>query len=347
MIVTRTPFRVTLGGGGTDLPSFYGKHGGFIFAMGIDKYMYIMLNPPTLDRKIRLQYSKSEIVDDVSQLQHDLAREAFRAHGIEQAMEASSLADLPAGVGLGSSSSYLVGLLTALRHYRRMPAPPQEVAEEACRIELDVLGKPIGKQDQYMAAFGGLTVLDIAKDGAVSVRAARTSPSTIFDLVANTHMYYTGVQRSAIDILADQNAALQQAGAKPTVQVEESLVRIKEIGHRILEAIEDENFDEFGRLLDAHWRFKRRMSEKITLGRVDEVYETVRERFGVLGGKIIGAGGGGFLMLYCPARHKALTGFMEAAGLRRLHYTFEFEGAKVAANLFNSQRIGIDHGKRG
>jgi D-glycero-alpha-D-manno-heptose-7-phosphate kinase len=347
MIVTRTPFRVTLGGGGTDLPSFYEKHGGFIFAMGIDKYMYIMLNPPTLDRKIRLQYSRSEIVDHADQLQHDLAREAFRAHGIEQAMEISSLADLPAGVGLGSSSSYLVGFLTALREYRRTPAPPQELAEEACRIELDVLKKPIGKQDQYMAAFGGLTVLDIGKDGVVAVRSARFQASTIFDFVANTHIYYTGVQRAATDILADQDAALRRPASAPAAPVADSLARIKDIGYRILEAIESENFDVFGLLLHAHWEHKRRMSPKITLSKVEELYDTVRERFNVLGGKIIGAGGGGFLMLYCPATPRALMEFMERHGMPRLRYTLEFEGAKVVANVFNSQRIGVDHRARG
>lgn len=345
MIVTRTPFRVTLGGGGTDLPSFYEKHGGFIFAMGIDKYMYIMLNPPTLDRKIRLQYSRSEIVDHADQLQHDLAREAFRAHGIEEAMEISSLADLPAGVGLGSSSSYLVGLLTALREYRRIPGPPQGLAEEACRIELEVLKKPIGKQDQYMASFGGLTVLDIGQDGVVKVRAAKFQAATIFDFIANTHIYYTGVQRAATDILSEQDAALRGARdpGSPESPVAESLLRIKDIGYRILEAIETENFDEFGRLLHSHWEHKRRMSAKITLSTVDELYDTVRERFNVLGGKIIGAGGGGFLMLYCPSNQRALIEFMEQHGMPRLRYTLEFEGAKVVANVFNSQRIGIDH----
>jgi D-glycero-alpha-D-manno-heptose-7-phosphate kinase len=347
MIVTRTPFRVTLGGGGTDLPSFYGRHGGFIFAMGIDKYMYLMLNPPTLDRKIRVQYSRSEIVDHADELQHDLAREAFRAHGIAQAMEISSLADLPAGVGLGSSSSYLVGLLTALREYRRVPAPPQQIAEEACRIELDILRKPIGKQDQYMASFGGLTVLDIAKDGRVSVRAAKFQASTIFDLIANTHMYYTGVQRAATDILVDQDAALRQSRTAEDAAVAERLLRIKEIGYRSLEAVETENFDEFGRLLHAHWEEKRRLSTKISLSAVDELYDTVRERFGVLGGKIIGAGGGGFLMLYCPGNPRALMGFMAQHSMPRLRYTIEFEGAKVVANVFNSQRVGVDHGPRG
>jgi D-glycero-alpha-D-manno-heptose-7-phosphate kinase len=161
MILTTTPFRVTLGGGGTDLPSYYREHGGFIFAMGIDKHMYIMINPPTVDRKIRLHYSHSETTDHVSKVRHELAREALRLHGIEDKMEVSSMADLPAGSGLGSSSCYLVGLLNALHHYRRDYVSLDKLAEEACHIELEVLGKPIGKQDQYMAAFGGLTVLEI------------------------------------------------------------------------------------------------------------------------------------------------------------------------------------------
>src|SRR5208282_5078834 len=179
MILTRTPFRVTLGGGGTDLPSYYGEHGGFIFAMGIDKHMYVMVNPPTIDSKIRLHYSQSETVDCVDELRHDLAREALRLQGIEQKMEISSMADLPAGTGLGSSSSYLVGLLNALHQYRRDYVSLRQLADEACHIELDVLRKGIGKQDQYMAAYGGLSVLEIAKDGHVEVRSVELGSSSV------------------------------------------------------------------------------------------------------------------------------------------------------------------------
>src|SRR5208282_3846527 len=161
--------RVTLGGGGTDLPSYYSEHGGFIFAMGIDKHMYVMINPPTIDRKIRLHYTQSETTDHVDQLKHELAREALRLHGISDKMEISSMADLPAGTGLGSSSCYVIGLLNALHQYRRDYVTLQQLAEEACHIELEVLGKPIGKQDQYMATFGGLTILRIARDGSVEV----------------------------------------------------------------------------------------------------------------------------------------------------------------------------------
>lgn len=333
MIVTRTPFRVTLGGGGTDLPSYYSQHGGFIFAMGLDKYMYVTVNRPTVGRKIRLHYSQSEVVDRVEDLRHELAREALRAHGIEDTFEVASIADLPAGTGLGSSSCYLVGLLNALHHDRRDYVPLQSLAEEACHIELDILKQPIGKQDQYMAAYGGLTVLDIAPDGAVAVRQLRPSSSDIADMVAHTHIYYTGAERDAREVLQDQNLAMQKRESTDHARVADSLHRIKDLGYRILEAIEASNFDRWGELLHEHWTSKKKMSSKISLSKVDEIYEDVRERFGVLGGKIIGAGGGGFLMLYCPRHHAALERFMEEHGMPRMHYTVEPEGTKVVAQM--------------
>lgn len=333
MIVTRTPFRVTLGGGGTDLPSYYQKHGGFIFAMGIDKYMYVMINPPTVDSRILLHYSQSEAVNHVSELKHDLAREALRLHGIHEKMEVSSIADLPAGTGVGSSSCYLIGLLTALHHYRRDYVSLQTLAEEACHLELAVLGKGIGKQDQYMAAFGGLTVLEIGTDGSVKVRSVELGSGSIAALVANTHIYYTGSRRNTLEVLVDQNTAMQSARNPKHRQVGESLHRIKDLGYRILEAIEQEDYDQWGRLLNEHWQHKKRMSDKISLMVVDRVYEEARQHYGVLGGKIIGAGGGGFLMLYCPKNHKRLEQFMLGQGMPRLHYTVEPEGSKVVANF--------------
>jgi D-glycero-alpha-D-manno-heptose-7-phosphate kinase len=333
VIVTRTPFRVTLGGGGTDLPSYYSQHGGFIFAMGLDKYMYVTVNRPTVGRKIRLHYSQSEVVDHVSELRHELAREALRAHGIEHSFEVASIADLPAGTGLGSSSCYLVGLLNALHHDRRDYVPLQLLAEEACRIELDILKQPIGKQDQYMATYGGLTVLEIARDGAVAVRQLRPSSSDVAEMVAHTHIYYTGSQRDAREVLQDQNVAMRTKDSADHARVAESLNRIQDLGRRILEAIESSNFDLWGQLLHEHWVSKKKLSSKISLSNVDEIYDEVRERFGVLGGKIIGAGGGGFLMLYCPRHHAALERFMDARGMPRMHYTIEPEGTKVVAQL--------------
>lgn len=333
MIVTRTPFRVTLGGGGTDLPSYYSQHGGFIFAMGLDKYMYVVVNRPTVGSKIRLHYSQSEVVDDVNELRHELAREALRAHGVRYGFEVGSIADLPAGTGLGSSSCYLVGLLNALHHDRRDYVPLQALAEEACHIELDILKQPIGKQDQYMAAYGGLTVLDIAKDGTVTVRQLRPSSSDIAEFVARTHIYYTGSQRDAREVLQDQNVAMQQKESANHSRVEDSLSRIKDLGYRILDAIECGNFDAWGRMLDEHWQYKKTLSGKISIQKVDQVYDEVRDRFGVLGGKIIGAGGGGFLMLYCPSDFGRLERFMEERGMPRMHYTIEPEGTKVVAQM--------------
>lgn len=333
MILTSTPFRVTLGGGGTDLPSYYREHGGFIFAMGIDKHMHIMINPPTIDRKIRLHYSQSETVDNVAYVRHELAREALRLHGIEDKMEISSMADLPAGTGLGSSSCYLVGLLNALHHYRRDYVSLDKLAEEACHIELEVLHKPIGKQDQYMAAFGGLSVLEIAKDGSVDVGAIELGSSSIAALIANTHIYYTGVARDALSVLSDQNSAMRSKESRDHARVLDSLHQIKEVGRRILAAIENEDFDAWGRLLDEHWRSKKRLSTKISSPKIDDLYEYAKAEYSVLGGKVVGAGGGGFLMLYCPGKPKRLETFMLAHGMPRLHYNLAHEGSKVIANF--------------
>lgn len=331
MILTRTPFRVTLGGGGTDLPSYYSQHGGFIFAMGLDKYMYVAVNRPIVGRKVILHYTQGEVVDDVSQLRHELAREALMMHGIKDNIEVASIADLPAGTGLGSSSCYLVGLLNALHHDRRDFVPLQALAEEACHIELDILQEGIGKQDQYMAAFGGLTVLDIDRDGKVEVRQLRPSSSDIAEFVSHTHIYYTGAQRDAREVLDDQNQAMQKKESTDHSRVADSLHRIKDLGHRILEAIQASNFDRWGELLHEHWQNKKRLSNKISISAVDQIYDEVRSRFRVLGGKIIGAGGGGFLMLYCPSHHAALERYMAERGMPRLHYTIEAEGTKIVS----------------
>ncbi len=339
MIITRTPFRVTLGGGGTDLPSFYEKHGGFIFAMGIDKYMYVSINRPVVDRKIRLHYTQSEVVDHVSQVRHELVREALKFHEIEDALEISSMADLPAGTGVGSSSCYLVGLLAALHQYRRDYVSLEALAEEACHIELSVLGKGIGKQDQYMAAFGGLTVLEIEPDGSVDVRPVSLSGGALANFLAHTHIYYTGLVRDAVEVLADQNGAMRTTLADKRSTVEDSLCAIKDLGYRILEAIHTENFDDWGLLLHEHWVNKKRMSSKISVSRIDALYDEVRERFGVLGGKIIGAGGGGFLMLYSRDDSRRLEEFMLSQGLPRLSYRIENEGVKVVANFAISEPL--------
>jgi D-glycero-alpha-D-manno-heptose-7-phosphate kinase len=249
--------------------------------MAIDKYMYVILNVPNADRLIRLHYTKSETVAHVDQLQHELAREALRAHGIRDAIEIASVADLPAGTGLGSSSCYLVGLLSAIRAYLLRPVPLQTLAEEACHIELDLLQKPIGKQDQYLAAYGGVTALHIAKDGTVDVESL-TLPA-ISDFVANTHLYYTKTQRNATDILETQSRKVREeiGGA-----VESNLLRIRDIGYEIAEAMKAGNFDRFGELMHTHWMSKRQLSDKITIPEVERLYDHLRAEYGVLGGKI-------------------------------------------------------------
>jgi D-glycero-alpha-D-manno-heptose-7-phosphate kinase len=335
MIVTRTPFRITLGGGGTDLPSFYRKHGGYILAMGIDKYMYVAINVPYADRKLRLHYTQSETVDHVDELRHELAREALKKHGITDAMEIASVADLPAGTGLGSSSCYLVGLLNAIRAYLRQPASPDDVAEEACHIELEILNKPIGKQDQYMAAFGGLTELHIRRDGSVSVEQVSLPSYSIDEFLANTHLYYTKVQRATTEILAEQTNALDRGPG----QVEDNLLKIRDIGYKIGAAFREAEFDRFGELMHEHWLAKKELSGQVTIPQVERLYDYVRTEYGVLGGKVAGAGGGGFVMLYCPKNGKHLTRFMETQGMSRLAYGAEFEGSRVAMNLLGSRSV--------
>ena len=226
MIITRTPFRITLGGGGTDLPSYYARYGGFIFAGAINKYMFINVNRPIVDDLVRVKYTRSEIVSHRDQLQHEIAREALRLAGIDRGLEIISMADVPAGTGLGSSSCYAVGLLNALHTMKRQPVGYQELAEEACRLEIEILQKPIGKQDQYMASFGGLTVLQIARDGTVKVTRAKVSDSTLDDLQRNLLIFYTGTERSSLDILSEQSRGVTMAQN----QVVDSLHAIKEMG---------------------------------------------------------------------------------------------------------------------
>jgi D-glycero-alpha-D-manno-heptose-7-phosphate kinase len=333
MIITRTPFRVTLGGGGTDLPSYYEKHGGFIFAMGLNKYMYLCVNRQIVDAKVRLHYTVSEEVDHASDLKHELARVALLRHKFEHRVEISSLADIPAGTGVGSSSSYLVGLITALRAHNRDYCPLRDIAEEACDLELNVLNKGIGKQDQYMATFGGLTTLEIAKDGTVQVGEVALGESALADMIGNTHIYYTGQRRGAVEVLDDQNKAMRGGEASKGGVVEDSLSAIKDLGYRIVEQVQEQNFDEFGLSLHKHWMHKRRMSEKISNLEWDNLYEEVRSKYNVLGGKIIGAGGGGFLMLYCEKQPARLEKYMADRGMPRVQYGVDFEGSKVVTNV--------------
>jgi len=333
MIITRTPFRITLGGGGTDLPAYYSKYGGFVFAAGLNKYMFINLNRPVVDDLIRLKYTKSETVERLDQVQHEIARSALEMTGIPNAIEIVSLADAPAGTGLGSSSCYAVGLLNALQTMKREHISLHQLAEEACRLEIDVLKKPIGKQDQFMAAFGGLTILNIDKDGHVEVKKAKVSDETIDDLNKNLLMFYTSTQRDANHILAEQSSGAS-SGKKDVV---ESMHYIKEIGYKILAAVESGNITDVGLLFDKHWEFKKKISAKMSNPRFDEIYSIAKQN-GALGGKISGAGGGGFFVFYVENNQSKFRQVMKTLGLREMRYRFDFEGTKVLVNFMDGAR---------
>lgn len=328
MIITKTPFRVTLGGGGTDLPSFYQEQGGFILAVGIDKYMYLNVNSPILDDSIRVQYSRTELVHNIEEVQHTLAKEALRFFQVDNGIEIVSIADIPAGTGLGSSSCYLVGLLNAMHTLTHTPVCPQTLAEEACDIELNRLQKPIGKQDQYMAAFGGITALDISKDGSVVVTRLCLSADLLESLESNTLLFYTGSVRDATRILEKQNSDTK----KKSNGVLGSLTEIKDIGIEIRDSIIRGNLRRFGELLDVHWQVKKRLSNGITNPQIDEWYDLAM-RNGAIGGKISGAGGGGFLMVYCEGDKTQLRDALRRAGLRELNFRFDFEGSKVVFDM--------------
>ena len=329
MIVSRTPFRVTLGGGGTDLPSYSDRHGGFVFAMAIDQGVNVSVHAPEFDEKIRFQHTETEVVDHPSELEHDLTREALKRRGIESRLVVSSTADLPGGVGLGSSGSYTVGLLAALRAHQGQPYPPEELAEEAFDLEANTLGKGVGRQDPYMVAFGGLSVIETRCDGATTVRRAEIDPSTLDDFVRNTRLYWTGVRRSASEVLSDQDRAMKTVRAADHAVVQDSLHRIKELGMASLASMETGDFDRFGQLMDEHWQHKKRLSRRVTIPGIDELYADIKARFGVLGGKVSGAGGGGFFCVYVPRAHDELDAFMASAGLERMAYGIAPRGAEI------------------
>ena len=330
MIITRTPFRVTLGGGGTDLPSYYSRFGGFIFSFALDKYMFIYVNRPVVDDLIRIKYSKSETVSKLDGVQHDIARVCLQKMDIKKGVEITSMADIPAGSGLGSSSCYTVGLLNALHALKRDYVSLKDLAEEACEIEMVTLNKPMGKQDQYLATFGCFTILKIDKDGKVSVNKADVSYSTIEDLKRNLLMFYTGELRINKKILRDQDKATK----KSKKQVLDSLHYIKESGYKILEIVETGDITKLGLMFDEHWRYKKKLAKGISSPHFDKIYDLAKEN-GALGGKISGAGGGGFFSFYCEEKQDQLRSAMKKAGLRELHYDIDFEGTKILANFMD------------
>ncbi len=336
MIISRTPFRITLGGGGTDLPSYYSKNGGFLLTSAIDKYMYVAVNTPFIDKLLRVKYSISETVETVDELQHDLARHSLKHFGISDSLEILSFADISAGTGMGSSSAYLVGLLNTLQAYKRKAVPIQEMAELACKIEIEELNKPIGKQDAYVASYGGLLKMEIGKDGTVKAEHLSLEMETIRNLEHNLLLYYSGVQRKTEEILKDQHQAMLKTEHKDHSAVEKNLNQIKELGYETLKALESSNLKMFGKIMDQHWQFKKKISKKISNPKMDEIYDGAKEK-GAIGGKLVGAGGGGFFLFYAEGSHNEIDAFMAEHGMRRLEFRFDFEGSKILLNLTDSR----------
>jgi D-glycero-alpha-D-manno-heptose-7-phosphate kinase len=329
MILARAPYRISLGGGGTDLPSYYQEHGGFILSAAVNKYLYIYANRPAADDFIRLKYSRYEQVSTPDEIQHDLVRPALKLLGIGGSLEIASMADVPAGTGLGSSGTYLVALLTALYELKREKVPTQALAEQACDIEMNIAGHPAGKHDPYLAAFGGFTCLDIDTAGRVKVSPLNISITAVEEFRSNVLLFYTGLTRSSSEILGDQRQDTER-GERTVI---ESLHKTKELGYQIKDALEQGDLERFGLLLDEHWQNKKRRSNKISDSRIDQWYEVVKG-CGGLGGKIMGAGGGGFFMFFCPNQCKGkIRKALAEAGLREMPYDFDFEGAKVLVNF--------------
>lgn len=327
MIVSRTPFRLPLGGGGTDLPAYYTKHGGFFVSGAVDKYMHIVLND-RFEPGIRVSYARTEIVDTPEAIKHPSAREALKLLNFKDKIEIVSLADVPAATGLGSSGSFTVGLLNAIHAHQKEVKTPVEIAEEACDIAMNRLHEPSGKQDEYAASLGGLRSYEVGTDGRVKVEDLEVAESTLAELEAGIMMFYTGITRSAGTVLRRQ----QDDVARNNGDAVEKMHRIKQIGIESKKALEGGDLRRFGELLHEHWTVKRVVSDGMTSDAIDSWYSLARKN-GALGGKITGAGGGGFLMLYCIEGRQKVRAALSKAGLVEHRFRFDFEGSKVIYNV--------------
>jgi D-glycero-alpha-D-manno-heptose-7-phosphate kinase len=331
MIVSRAPVRFSLGGGGTDLPAYSDRFGGFLVSAAIDKYIYVTANKRFYN-DIRLAYSKTEIVPSVDKIEHRIFREALRMTQIENAIELTSVADLPANSGLGSSSSFTVALLNALHTYRREFVSSRRLAEEACAIEIERLGEPVGRQDQYIAAFGSVTAFTFGTDGSVVVEPVPVREEVLDELETNLVIFWSGVERPASVVLSEQGQRLRGLEA----DVIERMHAIKEIGREVYRLLVAGDVDRYGELLHHHWTQKRKLASKMTDSSLDDHYEAARAA-GALGGKLMGAGGGGFFMFYSrPADKRRIIEAMAARGLRQLRFRFDDDGARIVANLHRS-----------
>lgn len=323
MLITRSPLRISLGGGGTDLPSYYQDHGGFLISAAIDKYVWVtMLRPFT--RGIYLKYSKIEHVERPDDIEHPIIREAFKMMGITAPQhEITTLADIPAGTGLGSSGSFTTALLKALYSHERRLLLPGELARLACELEIERLQRPVGKQDQYIAAYGGITCFEFERDGSVHAEPLTLSQSTLHELEDHLLLFFTGFSRNAGDILKDQDDKTKKADAGMVANLD----YVKDLGRRIRTALEGGRPAEFGELVHEHWERKRKRSSGMSNAQIDEWYELGRKA-GAIGGKLVGAGGGGFLMFYAPEPQRVRAAMADAK-LEEVRFRFDFDGTRV------------------
>jgi D-glycero-alpha-D-manno-heptose-7-phosphate kinase len=326
MIIARSPLRISLGGGGTDLPSYYREHGGFLIAAAIDKYVYVTAMRP-FTPGIYLKYSELERVDSPSQVRHPIIREALEMLDFKKPqIEITTLADIPSGTGLGSSGSFTTALLRALCAFKRRLVHPQELAEMACHLEIERLGEPIGKQDQYIAAYGGITCFDFNPDNSVGAKPLNIDTDTLHSLEDNLLLFFTGFSRSASSILADQKSRTRKNDAAML----NNLHYVKELGLRSRDALEAGDPTLFGELMHEHWEHKKKRSGQMSNRQIDEWYLLARQN-GAVGGKLVGAGGGGFLMFYTEDRER-LKESMTAVGLEEVRFRFDFEGTSVSVS---------------
>jgi D-glycero-alpha-D-manno-heptose-7-phosphate kinase len=325
MIITRSPLRISLGGGGTDLPSYYTENEGFLIAAAIDKYVYVTLNRP-FKEGIFLKYSSLEHVMNVNDVSHPIIRETLKLFpkitNIPK-IEITTLADIPAGTGLGSSGSFTTALLKGLFQYERKSIDPNLLAEMACEVEINKLGEPIGKQDQYIASVGGITCFTFCRDGKVISEPLKISIDTLYDLEDNLLLFFTGFSRSASAILRDQKEKTQLSDD----EMLSNLHFVKEMGYKSRKMLEEGKTLDFGRLMNEHWEHKKKRSQGMTNDDIDKWYYLAL-RNGAIGGKLVGAGGGGFLLFYAEDRNK-LRHAMKNAGLEEIRFAFDYEGTKV------------------
>ena len=323
MIIARSPLRITLGGGGTDLPSYYEEREGFLISAAIDKYVYITLHE-TFEKGYFLKYSKFEKCSEIDEIQHPIIREALRLLDWKKpCLELCSMADIPAGTGLGSSSSFTTALLRALHTMQGNIVSTRTLAEEACEIEMNRLKEPIGKQDQYIASYGGITCMNFHRDGYVWVDPLRISDETLYNLEDNLILYFTGFSRSAGNILKEQNDKSKEHNE----DMLKNLDFVKDLGYQSKNALEKGDLDEFADIMNVHWEYKKKRSGGMSNSQIDEWYSLALAN-GAQGGKMIGAGGGGFLMFYVKDKAR-LRDALRDTGMSEVRFRFEKEGSRI------------------